>query len=129
MVRPNSVIPVARETRIVGAQPDALDADEQRRRQEREQRIEAKRTAIAANFELGRTLQLRYEAVQLLERDCSNHVDRLRRARRRRSPQSLECPRSLLWSRPHAIISTGQAAAIEASGFLTLVGRLRDSNR
>jgi ParB/RepB/Spo0J family partition protein len=44
---------------------ETLDAEKERRRQERQQRTEAKQTAIAANFELGRKLQLRYDAPKI----------------------------------------------------------------
>ena len=41
------------------------EAEAERRRREREQRSEAKQAAIAANFELGRKLQLRYDAPKI----------------------------------------------------------------
>jgi ParB/RepB/Spo0J family partition protein len=42
-----------------------VDADKERRRQERQQRAEAKEAAAAANFELGRKLQVRYDAPKI----------------------------------------------------------------
>ncbi len=47
------------------AAPDTLDSEKERRRQERQQRSEAKEAAIAANFELGRKLQLPYDAPKI----------------------------------------------------------------
>ncbi len=41
------------------------EAEVERRRQERQQRAEAKEAAVAANFELGRKLQLRYDAPKI----------------------------------------------------------------
>ncbi|MDE3069969.1 MAG: ParB/RepB/Spo0J family partition protein [Acidobacteriota bacterium] len=41
------------------------EAEVERRRQERQQRTEAKEAAAAANFELGRKLQLRYDAPKI----------------------------------------------------------------
>jgi ParB family chromosome partitioning protein len=48
-----------------GDAPQTLDVEKEQRRQERQQRTEAKQTAIAANFELGRKLQLRYDAPKI----------------------------------------------------------------
>jgi len=48
-----------------GSAPQAVDAEKQQRRQERQERAEAKQAAIAANFELGRKLQLRYDAPKI----------------------------------------------------------------
>jgi len=45
--------------------PETLDVEKERRRQERQQRTEAKDAATAANFELGRKLQLRYDAPKI----------------------------------------------------------------
>ena len=45
--------------------PQAPDAEKEQRRQERQQRTEAKQAAITANFELGRKLQLRYDAPKI----------------------------------------------------------------
>ena len=42
-----------------------LDAEKEQRRQERQQQAEAKQAAISANFELGRKLQLRYDAPKI----------------------------------------------------------------
>jgi ParB/RepB/Spo0J family partition protein len=47
------------------ATPEPVDAEKERRRQERQQRAEARQQAIASNFELGRKLQLRYDAPKL----------------------------------------------------------------
>jgi ParB family chromosome partitioning protein len=44
---------------------EAVDVEKERRRQERQQRSEAKEAATAANFELGRKLQLRYDAPKI----------------------------------------------------------------
>jgi len=48
-----------------GNAAQTLGAEKEQRRQERQQRTEAKQTAIAANFELGRKLQLRYDAPKI----------------------------------------------------------------
>jgi len=48
-----------------GDPAQTLDAEKEQRRQEHQQRTEAKQTAIAANFELGRKLQLRYDAPKI----------------------------------------------------------------
>lgn len=47
------------------AAEQAADLEKERRRQERQQRAEAKEAATAANFELGRKLQLRYDAPKI----------------------------------------------------------------
>jgi ParB/RepB/Spo0J family partition protein len=47
------------------ATAEAVDVEKERRRQERQQRSEAKEAATAANFELGRKLQLRYDAPKI----------------------------------------------------------------
>jgi ParB/RepB/Spo0J family partition protein len=44
---------------------DAVDAEKEQRKQERQRQAEAKQAATAANFELGRKLQLRYDAVKI----------------------------------------------------------------
>ena len=44
---------------------DAVDAEKEQRKLERQQRAEAKQAATAANFELGRKLQLRYDTVKI----------------------------------------------------------------
>jgi ParB/RepB/Spo0J family partition protein len=44
---------------------DAVDAEKEQRKQERQQQAEAKQAATAANFELGRKLQLRYDTVKI----------------------------------------------------------------
>lgn len=48
-----------------GSSDGDAEAEAERRRQEREQRSEAKQAAVAANFELGRKLQLRYDAPKI----------------------------------------------------------------
>jgi ParB family transcriptional regulator, chromosome partitioning protein len=45
--------------------PEGVDAVKEQRRQERQQKAEEKQAAIAANFELGRKLQLRYDAPKI----------------------------------------------------------------
>jgi ParB/RepB/Spo0J family partition protein len=45
--------------------PQVVDTGKEQRRQERQQQAEAKQAAIAANFELGRKLQLRYDAPKI----------------------------------------------------------------
>jgi ParB/RepB/Spo0J family partition protein len=47
------------------ATPQVVDAEKEQRRQERQQQAEAKQAAISANFELGRKLQLRYDAPKI----------------------------------------------------------------
>jgi ParB/RepB/Spo0J family partition protein len=47
------------------ATPEPVDAEQEQRRQQRQQQAETKQTAIAANFELGRKLQLRYDAPKI----------------------------------------------------------------
>jgi ParB/RepB/Spo0J family partition protein len=47
------------------ATAEADDVEKERRRQERQQKSEAKEAATAANFELGRKLQLRYDAPKI----------------------------------------------------------------
>jgi hypothetical protein len=47
------------------ATAEVVDAAKEQRRQERQQQTEAKQAAIAANFELGRKLQLRYDAPKI----------------------------------------------------------------
>ena len=55
-----------RQTRRVDAGSGGGEqAEAERRRQERQQRSEAKEAATAANFELGRKLQLRYDAPKI----------------------------------------------------------------
>ena len=44
---------------------DAVDAEKEQRKQERQRQAEAKQAATAANFELGRKLQLRYDTVKI----------------------------------------------------------------
>lgn len=51
-----------------GGKGGDVEAEVERRRQEREQRLEATEAAVAANFELGRKLQLRYDAPKLTTR-------------------------------------------------------------
>ena len=48
-----------------GSPSEPVEAEKEQRRQERQQRTEAKHAAIAANFELGRKLQLRYDAPKI----------------------------------------------------------------
>jgi ParB/RepB/Spo0J family partition protein len=58
----------ARQTGDDGHPPEggaAGEAEKEQRRLERQQRAEAKEQATAANFELGRNLQLRYDTVKL----------------------------------------------------------------
>ena len=47
------------------ATAEAVDVEKEQRQQERQQRSEAKEAATAANFELGRKLQLRYDAPKI----------------------------------------------------------------
>lgn len=47
------------------ATAEAVDVEKEQRRQERQQKSEAKEAATAANFELGRKLQLRYDAPKI----------------------------------------------------------------
>lgn len=44
---------------------DVVDVEKEQRREERQQQAEAKEAAVAANFELGRKLQLRYDAPRI----------------------------------------------------------------
>jgi ParB/RepB/Spo0J family partition protein len=53
------------ERQAANSASEVVDVDKERRRQERQERIEAKQAAIAANFELGRKLQLRYDAPKI----------------------------------------------------------------
>jgi ParB family chromosome partitioning protein len=52
-------------TQNTDAPPELVDAAKEKRRQERQQQAEAKQAAIAANFELGRKLQLRYDTPKI----------------------------------------------------------------
>jgi ParB family chromosome partitioning protein len=45
--------------------PETLDAQQEQRRVERQQQTEQRQQAVAANFELGRKLQLRYDAPKI----------------------------------------------------------------
>ena len=45
--------------------PEVIDEGKEQRRQERQQKAEAKQAAVAANFELGRKLQLRYDQAKI----------------------------------------------------------------
>jgi ParB family chromosome partitioning protein len=53
------------ETRGDSERPEPVDLEKERRKLERQQRTEAKEQAVAANFELGRKLQLRYDTVKI----------------------------------------------------------------
>ena len=53
----------AREHNDAASQP--VDVEKEQRRQERQHKAEAKEAATAANFELGRKLQLRYDAPKI----------------------------------------------------------------
>jgi ParB/RepB/Spo0J family partition protein len=53
------------ESSASGEQQETLNGEKERRKLERQQRTEAKQQATAANFELGRKLQLRYDTVKI----------------------------------------------------------------
>jgi ParB/RepB/Spo0J family partition protein len=54
-----------RQQRDTGSDGEVVDLDKEQRRQERQQKAEARETAIAANFDLGRKLQLRYDQAKI----------------------------------------------------------------